>query len=113
MPLPKATHTDVASYASDKPMDNHPLAMTLLTTIYGVRVSCIGRAESRGLLITIEEPKHRIIELSLPHPVAVRNAAYAIVAAMGEPLRFNRVCHEPSLPSWFEFVATSDNADGC
>ncbi|HBJ36127.1 MAG TPA: hypothetical protein DDZ51_15535 [Planctomycetaceae bacterium] len=62
-------------------------------------------AEHRGLLITIEEPKHRLIELALTRPVAIRNAVYAIVAAMGEPLRFDSVCDEPGLPSWFEFVA--------
>jgi len=113
MPLPKATHADLASYAAEMPMDRQPLSVTLLTRIDGVRIACMVNAERRGLLITSEEPKHRLIELALTRPVAIRNAVYAIIAAMGEPLRFDRVCHGPGLPSWFEFVATSDNADGC
>jgi len=105
MPLPKATHTDLASYAAEKPMDRQPLSVTLLTRIDGVRISCMGNAERRGLLITIEEPKHRLIELALTRPVAIRNAVYAIIATIGEPLRLERVCRETGMPPWFEFVA--------
>jgi len=105
MPLPKATHTDLASYAAEKPMDRQPLSVTLLTRIDGVRISCMGNAERRGLLITIEEPKHRLIELALTRPAAIRNAVYSIIAAIGEPLGLERVCRETGMPPWFEFVA--------
>jgi hypothetical protein len=91
-------------------MDRQPLSVTLLTRIDGVRISCMGNAERRGLLITIEEPKHRLIELALARPVAIRNAVYSIVAAMDEPLRLERVCRDTDMPPWFEFVAASDVA---
>ena len=105
MPKFKTTHTDLASYAATKPMDRHPIAVSLLTRIDGVGISCIGNPDGRGLLITIEEPKHRLIELAFSRPVAIRNAVHELIAAMGEPLRLKRVSRETGLPPWFEFVA--------
>ena len=86
-------------------MDCHPLAVSLLTRIDGVGISCIGNPERRGLLITIEEPRHRLIELTFSRPAAIRNAVHELIAAMGEPLRLKRVSRETGLPPWFEFVA--------
>ena len=108
MPKFHATHADLATYTACKPMDCYPTDVTLLTKIDGVRVSVMGNPDARGLMIAIEEPRHRIVELALTRPVAIRNAVYAVVGAMGEPLRLEGVDRgEPGIPATYVFVAES------
>ncbi|QDS91821.1 hypothetical protein FF011L_05560 [Roseimaritima multifibrata] len=103
------THTDIESFAACDPMDNSPGDACLLTTIGSVEVSAIPTADHRGLMVTIEEPLERVLELGLNHPIAIRNAVYAVVNAVvnaiGESLQFSGMGADDDVPPWYEFEA--------
>ena len=104
----KVTHTDIEEFVACDPMDYWPSVFCLLTKVGTVEISATSNAECRGLLITIEELAERIQELAFTHPVAIRNAVYAVVNAMGEPLRFTGMGKDTSLDDlgcWYEFAA--------
>jgi len=76
-----------------------------LTKVGTVEISAKSNAECRGLLFMIEESAERIQELAFTHPVAIRNAVYAVVNAMGEPLRFTGMGTDLGIPPWYELAA--------
>lgn len=113
-PIPPVniTHTCITKFAACNPMNYMPDRFCLRTNVGGVEISATSHAECRGLTIGIEESPERIQELAFTHPVAIRNAVYAVVNAMGEPLRFLRVESDLELPPWFEFAADRQADEG-
>ena len=109
MPKPtkpaNVTHSSIEEFVACNPMDHWPDKFCLLTKVGNVEVSATSHADCRGLCVTIEESAERIQELAFMEPVAIRNAVYAVVNAMGEPMRFTGVVYEPELPPWYEFAA--------
>lgn len=103
------THTDIESFAAAEPMDSHPQDVCLLTTVGGIEVSAMPRSDCRGLMVALEVELAEFIELAFDRPVAIRNAVYAIIGAMGEPLRLTGVGgvepYDPESPPWHEFAA--------
>jgi hypothetical protein len=71
----------------------------------------MGSDDPRGLRITIEHSKRRIAELALSRPAGIRNAVYAIVGAMGEPLEFSGMGHDCGIPPWYRFAASTSPGD--
>lgn len=79
----KVTHTSIEEFVACNPMDYWPDKFCLLTRVGNVEISATSNAECSGLLITIEESEETIQELAFTHPVAIRNAVYAVVNATG------------------------------
>lgn len=112
-PPKDVTHTDIESFVAAGPLDMWPTYVgggdaCLLVTIDGVDVSAMPHPECRGLMITVEADLAEYYRLTLERPGAIRNAIYAIVNAMGEPLRLACVggCgkdHDRTVPPWFLF----------
>lgn len=99
------TYSNIEAFVASEPMDQRNEVVCLLATVDGVEVSAVATAERRGLLVAIEETAERVHELALTRPVAIRNAVYAVVHAMEEPMSFTGMGCDDGIPPWFEFVA--------